>query len=68
MPPPRPEDRDMALDSIYRVMRPGEPPTKETAEALFAGLFFVILIGLCVENFIFASIERRTIHRWGMQH
>ncbi len=34
------EDRDMALDAIYRVMRPGEPPTKETAEALFAGLFF----------------------------
>ncbi len=34
------EDRDMALDSIYRVMRPGEPPTKETAESLFAGLFF----------------------------
>jgi NitT/TauT family transport system permease protein len=39
----------------------------ETAN-VFAGLFFVILIGLCVENFIFASIERRTIHRWGMQH
>ncbi len=34
------EDRDMALDAIYRVMRPGEPPTKETAEALFFGLFF----------------------------
>jgi DNA-directed RNA polymerase subunit beta len=34
------EERDQALDSIYRVMRPGEPPTKETAEALFAGLFF----------------------------
>jgi DNA-directed RNA polymerase subunit beta len=34
------EDRDMALDAIYRVMRPGEPPTRETAEALFAGLFF----------------------------
>jgi DNA-directed RNA polymerase beta subunit len=34
------EDRDMALDAIYRVMRPGEPPTKETAEALFYGLFF----------------------------
>ncbi len=34
------EDRDMALDAIYRVMRPGEPPTKETAEALFSGLFF----------------------------
>src|SRR5688572_31187473 len=24
----------------YRVMRPGEPPTRETAEALFGGLFF----------------------------
>jgi DNA-directed RNA polymerase subunit beta len=34
------EDRDQALSDIYRVMRPGEPPTKETAEALFAGLFF----------------------------
>ena len=38
----------------------------ETAN-VFAGLFFVILIGLFVENFIFATIERRTIHRWGMQ-
>ncbi|HEU0097213.1 MAG TPA: DNA-directed RNA polymerase subunit beta, partial [Allosphingosinicella sp.] len=34
------EDRDQALADIYRVMRPGEPPTKETAEALFGGLFF----------------------------
>jgi len=34
------EDRDHALSDIYRVMRPGEPPTRETAEALFAGLFF----------------------------
>ncbi len=34
------EERDQALDSIYRVMRPGKPPTRETAEALFAGLFF----------------------------
>jgi DNA-directed RNA polymerase subunit beta len=34
------EDRDSALADIYRVMRPGEPPTKETAESLFAGLFF----------------------------
>ncbi len=33
-------DRDHALADIYRVMRPGEPPTRETAEALFAGLFF----------------------------
>ncbi len=39
----------------------------ETAN-VFAGLFFVIVIGLFVENFIFATIERRTIHRWGMQH
>ncbi len=34
------EDRDSALSDIYRVMRPGEPPTKETAESLFFGLFF----------------------------
>src|SRR5690242_12682613 len=34
------EDREQALSDIYRVMRPGEPPTLETAEALFAGLFF----------------------------
>ncbi len=32
--------RDEALIDIYRVMRPGEPPTLETAEALFQGLFF----------------------------
>jgi DNA-directed RNA polymerase subunit beta len=32
--------RDEALVDIYRVMRPGEPPTAETAEALFRGLFF----------------------------
>jgi len=34
------ENRDEGLESIYKVMRPGEPPTKETAEALFEGLFF----------------------------
>ena len=33
-------NRDEALMDIYRVMRPGEPPTPETAEALFRGLFF----------------------------
>ncbi|MGI4959963.1 MAG: DNA-directed RNA polymerase subunit beta [Janthinobacterium lividum] len=32
--------RDDALVDIYRVMRPGEPPTPDTAEALFRGLFF----------------------------
>ncbi|WP_306017550.1 DNA-directed RNA polymerase subunit beta [Oceanicaulis sp. MMSF_3324] len=34
------DSREQALIDIYRVMRPGEPPTPETAEALFAGLFF----------------------------
>ena len=33
-------NRDEALIDIYRVMRPGEPATPETAEALFRGLFF----------------------------
>jgi DNA-directed RNA polymerase subunit beta len=32
--------REEALIDIYRVMRPGEPPTLETASALFKGLFF----------------------------
>jgi len=29
-----------ALVEIYRIMRPGEPPTKDAAEALFENLFF----------------------------
>ncbi len=33
-------NREDALIDIYRVMRPGEPPTSETAETLFKGLFF----------------------------
>ncbi|WP_206935821.1 DNA-directed RNA polymerase subunit beta [Roseococcus thiosulfatophilus] len=33
-------NREEALMDIYRVMRPGEPPTPETAETLFKGLFF----------------------------
>jgi DNA-directed RNA polymerase subunit beta len=32
--------RSDALLDIYRVMRPGEPPTLEAAETLFNGLFF----------------------------
>ncbi|HCD49344.1 MAG TPA: DNA-directed RNA polymerase subunit beta [Alphaproteobacteria bacterium] len=36
----RNQSREEALIDIYRVMRPGEPPTLETAEALFRGLFF----------------------------
>jgi DNA-directed RNA polymerase subunit beta len=34
------ESYEQALIEIYRVMRPGEPPTRESAEALFQGLFF----------------------------
>ncbi|MBM3570075.1 MAG: DNA-directed RNA polymerase subunit beta [Alphaproteobacteria bacterium] len=33
-------DKDRALIEIYRVMRPGEPPTIEAASTLFKGLFF----------------------------
>ncbi len=33
-------DRETALMDIYRVMRPGEPPTVEAASALFDTLFF----------------------------
>ena len=34
------QSREDALFDIYRVMRPGEPPTVETAEAMFHSLFF----------------------------
>ncbi|WP_240008022.1 DNA-directed RNA polymerase subunit beta [Pseudaquidulcibacter saccharophilus] len=34
------DSREGALTDIYRVMRPGEPPTQETAEAMFQSLFF----------------------------
>ncbi len=33
-------NREDALIDIYRVMRPGEPPTLESAQALFQSLFF----------------------------
>ncbi len=33
-------NREMALEDIYRVMRPGEPPTIEAAADLFESLFF----------------------------
>ena len=33
-------NRETALHDIYRVMRPGEPPTYDTASALFDQLFF----------------------------
>ena len=34
------DSREGALVDIYRVMRPGEPPTAEAAEDLFNSLFF----------------------------
>ena len=34
------QSREQGLIDIYRVMRPGEPPTLDTAEALFNSLFF----------------------------
>ncbi len=34
------ESREDALFDIYKVMRPGEPPTVDTAEAMFESLFF----------------------------
>ena len=33
-------NQDEALMDIYRVMRPGEPPTREAAQAMFKSLFF----------------------------
>ena len=33
-------NRDSALMDIYRVMRPGEPPTVEAASTMFDGMFF----------------------------
>jgi NitT/TauT family transport system permease protein len=35
---------------------------------VFAGLFMVILIGLFIENVVFAMIESYTVRRWGMQN
>ncbi len=33
-------EREDALNDIYRVMRPGEPPTPDSADAMFKSLFF----------------------------
>jgi NitT/TauT family transport system permease protein len=35
--------------------------------AVFAGLLTVILLGLFVEGVVFATIERQSVFRWGMQ-
>ena len=36
-------------------------------DKVFAGLAAVIIIGLLVENLVFATLERITVKRWGMQ-
>lgn len=36
-------------------------------DKVFAGLAAVILIGLSVEHFVFQTLERLTVRRWGMQ-
>ena len=43
----RNNSREEALVDIYRVMRPGEPPTLESAHALFEGLFFSSSVTIC---------------------
>jgi len=35
-------------------------------DRVFAGLLLVIIIGLVIENIVFATIERLTVKRWGM--
>ncbi|MBV8272056.1 MAG: ABC transporter permease [Cupriavidus sp.] len=37
-------------------------------DRVFAGLATVILIGLAVEGLVFATLERITVRRWGLQH
>jgi len=36
-------------------------------DQVFAGLVMVILIGLLVENVVFATLERATVRKWGQQ-
>ena len=46
-----------ALVEIYRIMRPGEPPTQEAAESLFANLFF------SEERYDLSSVGRMKFNR-----
>ncbi|QJC29613.1 DNA-directed RNA polymerase subunit beta [Enterobacteriaceae endosymbiont of Plateumaris pusilla] len=50
-------DKLEALVEIYRMMRPGEPPTKESAELLFKKLFFNI------ERYDLSSVGRMKFNR-----
>src|SRR5690606_33365244 len=46
-----------ALVEIYRMMRPGEPPTKESAETLFNNLFFSL------ERYDLSAVGRMKFNR-----
>ena len=50
-------NRIEALVEIYRMMRPGEPPTREAAENLFANLFFA------PERYDLSSVGRMKFNR-----
>lgn len=49
--------REEALIEIYKVMRPGEPPTPETAEKLFESMFF------SAERYDLSSVGRMKFNR-----
>ncbi|HWK53678.1 MAG TPA: DNA-directed RNA polymerase subunit beta [Hyphomicrobiales bacterium] len=51
------QNRMDALVEIYRMMRPGEPPTKESAENLFQNLFFSL------ERYDLSSVGRMKFNR-----
>jgi len=51
------QSRMDALVEIYRMMRPGEPPTKESAENLFANLFFSL------ERYDLSAVGRMKFNR-----
>ncbi|MEW9907004.1 MAG: DNA-directed RNA polymerase subunit beta [Candidatus Symbiodolus clandestinus] len=50
-------DRLTALVEIYRMMRPGEPPTREAAENLFENLFFA------AERYDLSAVGRMKFNR-----
>jgi DNA-directed RNA polymerase subunit beta len=51
------QNRMDALVEIYRMMRPGEPPTKESAENLFGNLFFSL------ERYDLSAVGRMKFNR-----
>jgi len=51
------QNRMESLVEIYRMMRPGEPPTKESAENLFSNLFFSL------ERYDLSAVGRMKFNR-----